>query len=114
MEGNIAEQRDYQALKAKSEAHKTSGVAGIDVSETKHFAAVPAPVGRANTPIRQWVCSCGQGEWLRHNRYPHWPGSCLSTSDKRPDSVDSVQTALLMHTCVHVPPKPVLGSRPSE
>ncbi len=50
MEGNIAEQRNYQALKAKLEVHKAAGVVGIDVGKAKHFAAVLDPVGQNIQP----------------------------------------------------------------
>lgn len=45
-----AEHKDFQALKAKLELHKTSGVVGIDVAKSKHFAAILDPVGQTIMP----------------------------------------------------------------
>jgi transposase len=50
MEDSTATQRDFQALKAKLELHKSSGVVGIDVAKRKHFAAVLDPMGQTLTP----------------------------------------------------------------
>jgi transposase len=50
VEQSISDQKNYQEIKAKLDVHKTSGVVGIDVAKSKHFAVVLDPLGQTIQP----------------------------------------------------------------
>jgi transposase len=44
------ERKSFQDMKEKLEIHKTSGVVGVDIAKSKHFAVILDPVGQTIQP----------------------------------------------------------------